>query len=56
MKLNNLVRWQIFVPCMAVAAIVAYGASRLFGFSFWIAFGITVGIWLALGLLTLFDD
>jgi hypothetical protein len=53
---RKLVHWPMFMACLAVAAIIAFGASKWFSFSFWLAFGITVVIWIILGLIAFFED
>ena len=53
---KKLLHWPTFVICLVIALAVGYGASNWFNLNFWLAFGITVMIWVVLGLIAFFED
>ena len=54
--MKRFLHWPTFVICVLIAMVIGYGASRWFGLSFWLAFGITAVIWTVLGLIAFFED
>ena len=54
MKLR--INWRVFLGCLAVSFLLAWGVQWLSGLNYWASWGIVMFAWVAVGITTFFDD